>query len=488
MQLAITTENRIGMSKAIMDVLAARGIDIRQVEIETGKMYLRTQPVDAATESALAADLMKIDGVKWVQAIEVMPATERSLMLSSLLDAMPDPVLGINSNGRVIYRNRLARELFVQNGQMPRRISDVFASKDWKEKIDAAGSGELPVKINTVSGPMLVDVRAYRNNDGKVIGALLQFHRPERVLTRSHLMQGADVECFDDMVYASSATQDVVERARRMAEIDAPLLLQGEAGTGKSLLARACHNHSARKNHLFVELDCASTPDSQLLTQLFGGDSESEGLVALARGGTILLKAIDRCSLPVQKTIHQRLATQGAPVRLMATTSGNLKARVNNGSFLPDLHYALDVLSLTVPPLRQRREDIEPLALHFLGQFREQLGKPGLKFSFAALNRIRDYYWPGNVRQLKSVLHNATLLAANDLIQSSDFGLDEPIATEVDYDHISLPKAVEEFEKNFLKHWYQKHQSTRKLAARLGVSHTTIAQKLNKYGINKKTR
>ena len=486
MQLAITTENRVGMSKAIMDVLAARQIDIRRVEIETGKMYLQTQAVDAATESAIAADLMKIDGVKWVQSIPVMPAVERNLMLTSLLDAMPDPVLGINSKGQVIYRNRLARSLFGNNGQQPRRIAEVFAGEDWKEKIDAAGSGEIPVKIETVNGPMLVEVRAYRDSDGKVLGALLLFHQPERVLTRSHLMHSEDVEQFDQMVFASAAMQELVERAKRVAAIDAPVLLCGESGTGKSLLARACHHHSARKNRLFVELDCANTSDSQLLTQLFGAGAESTGLLELAEGGTILLKAIDRCSLPLQKKIHQHLAQVNAPVRLMATTD-NLKSLTNNGAFLPELHYALDVMRLTVPPLRQRREDIEPLALHFLGQFREQLGKPGLKFSFAALNRISEYYWPGNVRQLKNTLHTATLLAENDVIQSSDFALDEPIEPAVDFDHISLPEAVAEFEKKFLAHWYRKHQSTRQLAARLGVSHTTIAQKLNKYGINKKT-
>jgi len=486
MQLAITTENRVGMSKAIMDVLAARQIDIRRVEIETGKMHLQTQAVDAATESAIATELMKIEGVKWVQSIPVMPAVERNLMLASLLDAMPDPVLGINSKGQVVYRNRLARKLFGADGQQPRRISEVFAGQDWKEKIDAAGSGEIPVKIDTVHGQMLVEVRAYRDNEGKVLGALLLFHQPERVLTRSHLMHSEDVEQFDQMVFASPAMQELVERAKRVAAIDAPLLLQGESGTGKSLLARACHHHSPRKNRLFVELDCANTPDSQLLTQLFGAGPERAGLLELATGGSILLKAIDRCSVPVQTKIHQQLAQANAPVRLMATTTGNLRSLASSGAFLPELHYALDVMSLKVPPLRQRREDIEPLALHFLGQFREQLGKPGLKFSFAALSRISEYYWPGNVRQLKNTLHTATLLAENDVIQSSDFSLDEPIAPAVDFDHISLPRAVEEFEKKFLSHWYRKHQSTRQLAARLGVSHTTIAQKLNKYGINKK--
>ncbi len=486
MQLAITTENRVGMSKAILDVLAARGIDIRRVEIEAGKMYLQTRAVEAATESAIAAELMKVDGVKWVQSIPVMPVVERNLMLNSLLDAMPEPVLGINSAGQVVYRNRLAQKLFARDDRMPRRIGEVFTSADWKDKIDAAGSGEIPVKVETISGQMLVEVRALRDARNKVVGAVLFFHQPERVLARSHLMHSEDVEHFDQMVFSSPSMQEVVERAKRIAAIDAPVLLHGESGSGKSLLARACHHHSRRKNHLFVVLDCANTPGSRLLARLFGVENGPKGLLDLAAGGTILFRSIDRCTLPVQQKIHQHLARAESPVRLMATTTTSLKSLVAQGDFLPELYYALDVMQLAMPPLRRRKEDIEPLATHFLSRFREQVGKPDLKLSFNALSRIREYYWPGNVRQLKNVLHQAALLAEGGTIQETDFTLDEPITPSVDFDNITLPKAVAEFEKNFLQHWYGKHQSTRKLAARLGVSHTTIAQKLNKYGIGKK--
>ncbi len=486
MQLAITTENRIGMSRAILDVLAQRGIDILRVEVEPGKMYVQTRNVDTQTERAIATELMAIDGVRWVQSVEIMPAEERNLMLNSLLDAMPDPVLGINSTGQVVYRNRLAQEVFAADGRMPRRIGEIFASEDWKDKVDAAGAGKIPVKVKTIAGQMLVEVRALQDARKKTVGALLLFHHPERVLARSHLMQGEDVEYFDQLVFSAPAMQAVVERARRIASIDAPLLVHGEGGVGKSVLARACHHDSPRKNRLFVELDCANTPDSQLLTRIFGATAGTPGLLDLAAGGTLLLKSIDRCSLPVQEKIYQHLTHPDTPVRLMATTTANLEILAARGDFRAELHYALDVLRLEVPPLRQRREDIEPLAMHFLSQFREQLGKPELKISLAALNRLRAYYWPGNVRQLKNAVHQAVLLAKNDLIQETDFGFDEPVAPTVDFDHISLPAAVEEFEKNFLKHWYSKHQSTRKLAARLGVSHTTIAQKLNKYGINKK--
>jgi transcriptional regulator of aroF, aroG, tyrA and aromatic amino acid transport len=173
-----------------------------------------------------------------------------------------------------------------------------------------------------------------------------------------------------------------------------------------------------------------------------------------------------------------------ADIKIIASSPLPLKHYVKTNQFNPELYYALDITHLNIPALRQRKEDIEILANQFLTQISLNDKHKCKILSSEALEKITSYNWPHNLNQLKNQLYKASKSSQDNIIESNDIIIDDYIPLERSIAKASLPDAVADFEKQFLKQWYKKHTSTRKLASVLGVSHTTIAQKLNKYGIN----
>jgi transcriptional regulator of aroF, aroG, tyrA and aromatic amino acid transport len=498
MQIKITAENRLGLTKEILALLADSEIDVKKVEVETGLMYLQTEQLDKHIERSIATQLMQIEGVKWVENIALMPVQQRNLFLTSLLNAIGDPVFGINNKGKIIYQNEIAEQSFKLEGTKTPVIKDIFIEDDWAEKIDTAASGVLPVNIKTISGLMLVEVRAISQKNQNTIGAVLVFHKPENIATRSHLIQGADIKGFDGMICKNIVMQDIINRARHMSNTQVPLAIYGESGVGKKTIAQAIHHEGRRKNKLFSSIDCASSKPSQVTTDLFGLAHPSNGkagLLEITDGGTIYLQSIGEMPEDCQLRLLNFISTgefyrvggkikRQADVKIVAASPVPLKNHVDAKQFNADLFYALDIIHLSMPPLRERKDDIEPLIAYFLDQFIEQGSKSSKELSFAALNKIKSYFWPGNITQLKNILYKSTLVAEGNIIEAEHIEIDGHVHIESSLENRSLPQAVAEFEKHFLQHWYQKYSSTRKLASQLGVSHTTIAQKLNKYDIN----
>lgn len=496
MKIKLTTENRLGLSKEALSLLSENDVDVKKVEVETGLIYIETEEIEKNLERSIASRLMKINGVKWVESISIMPTLERNLFLGSLLNAINDPVFAINNKGKISYQNNKALDCFKLNKHS--NVKDIFTNPDWATKIDTAASVKIAVNINTVAGPMLVEVRAINTIDNKAIGAVLVFHQPENIVARSFIIEGADIRGFEDMVAESPQMQDVINRAGHMCNTQVPLVIYGESGVGKKTLAQAIHHSGKRKNHMFSSIDCASVKSSQIETELFGlsnPENGKAGLFEITDGGTVYLQSIqelpDDCQLKLLKLIENKnfyrvngTIKKQVDVKIIASSPMSLKNHVDNNQFNTHLFYALDITHLLIPALRERKEDIETLVNYFLAQFKKEGGKHIDGLSFDALNKIKSYYWPGNLAQLKNLLFKASLLAKEPIIQSNEIEIDGHVHLETSLENRSLPEAVAEFEKHFLQHWYQKHTSTRKLAAHLGVSHTTIAQKLNKYGIN----
>ena len=288
-------------------------------------------------------------------------------------------------------------------------------------------------------------------------------------------------------MYQSEAFANVLQKAKTLAHVDAPLNIVGETGTGKTLLAHACHSLSQRNNELFTVVDCQSIKSDELESLLFGANNHTgshPGVLELNQTGTLYFSHIEFMAKHIQEKVLQYFSKQKQPcVRIMASSAQKLISHQQAGKLIPALVLLLDVLRLDVPPLRDRTEDIEPLMQHFLTQFNQQLGQKKV-FSLDAVAKMKRYYWPGNASQLRHAIYKAMMLAKETTIQSSDLDLEGAMSLEADLEGMTLNEAVSEFEKHFLQHWYQKFPSTRKLARQLGVSHTTIAQKINKYHLN----
>ena len=307
---------------------------------------------------------------------------------------------------------------------------------------------------------------------------------------------------FDSLIAQSPKMQAAVAMAKKFALLDAPLLIQGETGTGKDLLAKACHQFSARATHKFIAVNCAGLPDQDAESEMFGRNADGKetlGFFEYADGGTVLLDSVAELPLTLQAKLlrflndgtFRRVGEEQehyANVRVICTSQVPLQFYVEQGKMRIDLFHRLNVLALNLPPLRERIEDIAPLVECFLPQICEKLSKNVPLFSAELLQYLQDYPWPGNVRELYNALYRACSLVESDELQIADLGLNAQEMVSVSVESSAdetLEQMMNRFEAAILRKFYQQFPSSRKLAARLGVSHTAIANKLRQYGIGK---
>jgi Nif-specific regulatory protein len=314
---------------------------------------------------------------------------------------------------------------------------------------------------------------------------------------------------FNHVIGTSPAMAAVYEMIVRAAQTDATVLLHGETGTGKGLLARAIHVNSARRDAPFVHVDCTTLPAALVESELFGhergaytgADARVVGKVEAAHGGTLFLDEIGELPLPlqgkllrfVQERQFERVGgreTLTADVRLVAATNRDLAAMADAGSFRSDLYFRLRVVEIEIPPLRERgAHDIADLAAHFVEQLARRYRKGALRLSAAAKPALVAYAWPGNVRELENTIERAVVLATDDTIDVKDLRL-EPrrqtgvmaVVTAADLaGTISLPGdlSLEEAERRYAKAVLEREGGNQSAAARaLGVSRNKLARLL----------
>jgi len=307
---------------------------------------------------------------------------------------------------------------------------------------------------------------------------------------------------FDCFIVQSESMKRAVENAKRFAMFDAPLLIQGETGSGKDLLAKACHYQSLRRDKKFIAVNCAGLPDEDAESEMFGrkvGDSETIGFFEYANEGTVLLDGIAELSLGLQAKLL-RFLTDGsfrrvgeekehhANLRVICTSQVPLHLLVEQDKVRADLFHRLNVLTINVPPLRDRMADIEPLAQGFLQEISEELKIEKPTFDKDFLLYLQKYDWKGNVRELYNTLYRACSLVQDNHLTIEILNLAPPQSAVISLDEFenkTLDEIIGSYEAQVLKLFYTEYPSTRKLAQRLGVSHTAIANKLKQYGIGK---
>ena len=296
-----------------------------------------------------------------------------------------------------------------------------------------------------------------------------------------------------------------------VAKSDSTILFRGESGTGKELFAKAVQSLSGRKNQPFVTISCAALPDNLIESELFGYEKGSftgalnsgkEGLFKEAHGGTMFLDEIGELSMVLQAKLLRVLQEgvirkigsskeESVDVRIIAATNRNLEEMIKQGKFREDLYYRLNVIPIVIPPLRDRLVDVSPLVNLFISKFNKKLGKKikGTEISF--INRLLQYNWPGNIRELQNVIERAMNLCDGEIISLQnlilDIGLVSEVENKIDLDInkvLKLKEVVEICEKQAIVIALRKNKSIRKTAKELGVSHTTIINKINKYKIN----
>ncbi|MGQ0286068.1 sigma 54-interacting transcriptional regulator [Pasteurellaceae bacterium 22721_9_1] len=312
---------------------------------------------------------------------------------------------------------------------------------------------------------------------------------------------------IDDIVALSPKMQNLIDKAKKFAVLNAPLLIQGETGTGKDLLAKACHQWSPRRDHKFIAVNCAGLPTEDAESEMFGrmqAEQTTQGFFEYADGGTVLLDSIAELSLPLQAKLlrflndgtFRRVGEERehyANVRVICTSQVPLLHYVNEGKVRSDLFHRLNVLTLDLPPLSGRQQDIEPLTQLFVQQISQNLGISPPHFDQAFIQYLQQHHWAGNVRELYNALYRACSLCEGQPLAIAHLNLAEntsvnlnvdPVGIE-QFENLNLEQIMENFESQVLRQFYSQYPSTRKLATRLGVSHTAIANKLKRYGISK---
>ena len=311
---------------------------------------------------------------------------------------------------------------------------------------------------------------------------------------------------FDIFADQSQTMQKLIAQAKAFSMQREPLLITGETGTGKDLLASACHQYSPRGDQTFLGLNCAAMPDDVVESELYGhalgaypGALESKkGFFEQANGGSVLLDGIDEMSFQMQTKLlrfindgyFRRVGDDNevyVDVRIICATKVDLAELVEQGKFRKDLYYRLNVLSLNLPSLQERQDDIAPLTHIFIDEFAHKQGINPPTINQDVIPYLIQYTWPGNVRQLKNVLYSALAQLTSSQLTVKDIVLPAIASAQVSWinniENKTLDEMTKQFEKEVLKSLYIEYPSSRKLAKRLGVSHTSIANKLRDYGI-----
>jgi len=323
--------------------------------------------------------------------------------------------------------------------------------------------------------------------------------RQKLVVENRSLRQELKLLTTREIVGQSAMLRRVLDVATQAAPSSATVLILGESGTGKELLARYLHGKSARAQGPFVAVNCAAIPESILEAELFGHErgaftgavGRREGRFARARGGTLFLDEIGELSPAVQVKILRVLQegeyepiggnTMQSDARIIAATNRDLGAEVEAGRFREDLFYRLNVIALTAPPLRSRREDVPLLVDHFLGVYCKKNGRARLSVPREVLGRLMDYAWPGNVRELENVIERAAVLCRGDVLKLDDLPDSVAQATAPPPDALSFPigTPLDEVEMRMIRETLKHTQGDKPLAAQLlRISARTIYRKL----------
>jgi len=307
---------------------------------------------------------------------------------------------------------------------------------------------------------------------------------------------------FEDIVTRSPRMQQIIELVKVVAKSHATVLITGKSGTGKELVARAIHSQSRRKDRPFVAVSCAALPESLLESELFGhekgaftgANAQRKGKIELAHRGTLFLDEIGEMSANIQvhllRVLEEREFTRvggneliKVDVRLVSATNRDLQTALESGQFREDLYYRLNVVTIDLPPLRERGEDIPLLAEHFLNRFTAENQKDISGFSPKVMDFLLKYPWPGNVRELGNTIERAVILAQGSEIQLTDLlQKNSPLAR-----HVSSGQSLREVEREHILNVLNESGGNLARAARtLGISRATLYNKVKTYEYNVK--
>lgn len=312
---------------------------------------------------------------------------------------------------------------------------------------------------------------------------------------------------FAKLIGQAPNFESMLRSARMVAATDVTVLIIGETGTGKEVLAQALQQSSPRASRPFVTINCAALPEALAESELFGHKKGSftgatgnqQGRLPAANTGTVFLDEVDSLPLPLQAKLLRFLetgeiqpvgetATQTVDVRVIAATNANLHDRISRGEFRRDLYYRLNVVPLEIPPLRERIGDVQVLLTHFINQFTKEHDLPKVSITKNAMNRLIAYPWPGNVRELRNVCERLCILLAGRIIDENNLPPEIVSRLPTVKPQIDLPECginLEQVEIDLIRQALERTNGNRSRSAKLlGISRDTLMYRMQKHGLS----
>ncbi len=595
MRIVIESTDRVGISQEILAVFSKQSWNLKTVEITSCFTYLEVD-YHNLTLSRIKRSLRDIAGLIAIKEINLLPNEQRASHLQALLDKIPEPIFDLDRQGHILAMNKASCELLATTEKFrdntgstnnttsyetfigkpieqfitqlkqtvfAKKANDTFNNASNRQASLSATSQSITIEgrayildispvmttaeslqlnKNTPQHGTLTKHEALKNMQSTIqqTGSVLLLRSMHTLGRQISLLQNHQQYCFDNIVGESESMHLIKAQGRRFAELDLPVLICGETGTGKELIARALHESSSRSKAPFLAINCAALPEHLLESELFGYASGAftgaqkggkPGLIELAEGGCLFLDEIAEMSPYLQAKLlrflqdlcYRRVGGESerqANVRIISASHQNLAQLIHAKVFRQDLYYRLNVLKIELPPLRERNKDISLLAQLFLSNAVKQVNnnhfqeKLTPKFTDGALNLLQKFSWPGNIRQLQNIIFSVVALTNNSIINSNELrqvlakhgrdDLSEIANGETQSDNLNRTiwpaqkryqqdmrisqtkdwaSAQAAFEQALLQHFYPLYPTTRKLARRLKVSHNKVAMKLRQHKV-----
>ncbi|MCD6250292.1 MAG: sigma 54-interacting transcriptional regulator [candidate division Zixibacteria bacterium] len=431
--------------------------------------------------------------------------------LLTIVDSIADGVIAVNSEWKLTFFNKAAERItgFKVEDAINKPCHEILRTNVCKESCPlrhtmATGTPVInrPVCITTQKGhrlPISVSTALLKDSQGRVIGGVETFRDLKLVeqLRRDYEAQYA----FENMISRNQGMRNIFETLPMIAESESPALVEGESGTGKELIAHAIHDLSPRKHGPFISINCGALPDNLLESELFGymagaftdAKKDKKGRFALAEKGTLFLDEIGNISQAMQikllrvlqeKTFEPLGSTETikADVRIVTATNRQLSQLISEDMFRRDLYYRINVIKVSLPPLRDRMEDISLLADHFIDQFNRLRHKEIPGVSPPALKVLMNHDYPGNIRELENIIEHAFILCGNGIIKPEH--LPEYLQKREAIPVVEIASTMKEMESLFLMATLKRNNWNRKETAKdLSIAPSTLYRKIKRLGL-----
>jgi formate hydrogenlyase transcriptional activator len=507
---AYEVEHRILRADGVYRWFHVRGLPLRDMEGDVVRWYNLVTDIDERK-----------------RAEEKIRQSERELR--QLLNLTPLHISEFGPDGTPLYNNQAALDYYGltledwHNSDWHRRVHPQDTERVWHEAISGFRNGfpfEMEIRLRRKDGQyrcFLFRFNPIRDGQGHLIrwyAAATDIEDRKKVEQRLQnenvaLREEIDrASMFEEIVGASQSLQTVLSRISKVAPSDSSVLITGETGTGKELVARAIHRRSRRSSRAFVSVNCAAIPRELIASELFGHEKGAFtgatqrriGRFELAEGGTIFLDEVGELSPETQVALlrvlqeheFERVGGTGSirnDVRVIAATNRDLEAAIVGGTFRSDLFYRLNVFPIEMPPLRERREDIPMLIEYFIDRFARKAGKKFQAVDKKSLELLQSYPWPGNIRELQNVIERSVIVCETEIFSVDESWLSrKPLATEPKA-KVELSEMLAAQEKEVIEAALRESggrvSGPSGAAAKLGIHRSTLDSKIVSLKINK---